>query len=1213
MTPRLTIRLGLFAIYLCIGSSNTSAALLSYEGFVYTAGESLTNASAQGSGGSFGWGGRWTGANAANATNAANSLFYTDTAGNVLVTNGGSVVIGAPGGTTGNSQPSRSFNLGTLSGSTYSGLTGPGTYWVSFVMQWIGPVTANSPTNQYVRKGDLQFRSGALTNATSAGSATFTVGSPNAGNRIGTPVDTWASWTGGDAVAGVQNTGLAVSSAPLNAPTLVLLRIDLDGTVANDTVYAWFNWTNLSVEPNLNTASTTNNTANEDGWNNIRFDANGGNPSGTNTVLAVDEFRLGDTFADVTPFSAGSVQIPTITVQPADVTTTETYPASFSVSVLGTEPIRYQWYFNTNTLVAWQTNISMTLNSVQPGDAGTYLCIVSNAAGAVASSPATLTVLAPIAPGITTQPQAWSNAVGFPATFTVSATGSEPLKYQWYFNTNTPLSGRTNATLSFLIASTNDAGVYSVIVTNKFGSITSDFAALTIVAFGAAQLPGFPGADGAAKLASGGRGGIVYHVTKLNSALDDPQRASPGTLLYGLSDANFPGGQPRTIVFDIAGVFHLGNGDRPDWDSMGNAWDSQSRQSISAKNLTIAGQTAPGPVIIMGGTLKPSGSNIVIRNITIAAGYGMKSFWEPPPKLPPTVGTLPTSFTMDAIDVSGQNIMLDHLDALYCTDEAISCNEFADNLTIQYCNNAQGQNYDGHGYGHLLQPDTDHKLSFLHNLDAHLTSRLPRVGTEFGLGSLNDFRNNVTYNWNASQPGYAGGNQYSKNNFIQNFYLAGKGGDSSWNSTSSGGTGIFNGGSAAYTSVYTDGNLRDINKDSDPDDTSSADGQYTASAFQAAAYDINIGVTLSAKESFTNVLRYVGSRWWERDYDFTLGNTNAINTPNERLIHEVITGTGRINAWADDPYNSDPNEGVEWRSLWALRATNGVAPFNRPAGWDTDGDGMPDAWEIAHGLNPNVANNNGDFDNDGYTDLEEYLNEIAAWPAPGTILFTGENNNRYARIFNWRVNGVAVNVANLGNLTTFSFWQPSRYDSVLVSNQTAIVDAVGQHAGILKLSNNATLHITNGWLNVATKLENGAGCNTLISQAGSLTASNLVNAGMLRLTGTAGLNISGTFTNTGTLDVMTWTGTLPGGLVNLGTILDRSLIVMTAYGLSGGDFTATIQGYTGHTYQFQYRDELTSGTWQNVGSPVAGANAPLLFTHANGTSADQRFYRVSVD
>src|SRR5215469_11935182 len=81
------------------------AALLAYDGFAYPAGDSLTNSSAQGSGGSFGWAARWTGANNSFATNAAASLGYADPLGNVLVTNGGSEVIGVPAGTTANAQP----------------------------------------------------------------------------------------------------------------------------------------------------------------------------------------------------------------------------------------------------------------------------------------------------------------------------------------------------------------------------------------------------------------------------------------------------------------------------------------------------------------------------------------------------------------------------------------------------------------------------------------------------------------------------------------------------------------------------------------------------------------------------------------------------------------------------------------------------------------------------------------------------------------------------------------------------------------------------------------------------------------------------------------------------------------------------------------------------------------------------------------------------
>jgi hypothetical protein len=754
---------------------------------------------------------------------------------------------------------------------------------------------------------------------------------------------------------------------------------------------------------------------------------------------------------------------------------------------------------------------------------------------------------------------------------------------------------------------------------------------LTVVQAGRAFLPAFPGADGAAKYASGGRGGIVYHVTKLDRNFN---HAEVGTLRYGLTDGNFPSSVPRTIVFDVAGVFWLGRyGAESNYD---NGWNAgQSRYNLSG-NTTVAGQTAPGPVIIMGGVTKAGSTNTVIRNVMFAPGYGMQGFHEPP--TPPTPGDFPDSYVYDALDISGQNILMDHLTTVYITDEAISCNELANNLTIQNCNISQGQNYPqadaeatnvvytGHALAHLLQAGSNAKVSVLDNLYAHNKGRLPRVGSEVGTGAFNDFRNNVFYNW-LGTAGTGASGQPSFNNFINNFYLVGPGGENPVGGTNylivtnTGGTGIFNGSSASDTRAYVSGNVKDTNLDGDPYDTSSADASYTAITAASAAYDVNIGVTLSAQNALTNVLRYVGSRWWDRPYVFTLGNTNAIVTNNiavyidERLIKETFTGSGMIKAWADDPFNDDPSEGVEWRSLLAFRAdkTTGAAPFNRPAGWDTDGDGMPDAWEIEHGLDPNVANNNGDFDNDGYTDLEEYLNEVAAWPAPGVILFTSSASSRYAEIFNWQVNGVVVNIAGT-NTTTFSLWQPSRYDTVLISNRTVIVDAVGQHAGTLQLTNSATLNLTNGWLNVANKCENGSGCTITVQSPGSLRVTNsLVNRGTLRLTGNASLFTGGSFTNTGTLDIMTWNGTLPAGLVNTGTILNRSLIIISSSEVSGSNFTATIQGYAGHNYQLQYCDDLASGSWQNVGSRAAGAGVPINFAHSGGGAGQQRFYRVAVN
>jgi len=1193
---------------------------MAYEGFNYPAGDSLTNSSAQGSGGSFGWSGRWTGANTSFATNSALSLTYTDPLGNTLTTNGGSVIIGIPAGATANAQPSRSFNFGTLTGTTYSGLTGPGTYWVSFIMQWVGPVTAGSTTNQYVRKGDLAFRTGSTTNASSTGTAIVAVGSPNANNRFGTPIDTWATWSGNDAGAGVNNTGLAASTAPLNAPTFVLMRIDLDGSSAVDTVYTWFNWTNLNSEPVISTANVTNNSVNDDGLNNIRFDANGGNAAGTNTVLAVDEIRLGNLFSDVTPNTAILIPLPTITANPHDATATLSYTATFNVAAVGPGPLTYQWYLNTNTLLLNQTNTSLVINNVQYTDAGAYTCVVANGGGAVTSSVANLTVLVPVLPAITSEPVDLTNAIGFPATFTFGVSGTAPLIYQWYDN-NVLVANQTNATLLFTIASSNDAGAFFAIATNNFGAVTSSVVHLSVSPFAPSQLPSFPGADGAGKLTSGGRGGTVYHVTVLDQNLSDDR---PGTLRYGLQNVS----GPKTIVFDVAGTFWLGiYGSASNYD---NGWDTTSRFTISS-DTTIAGQTAPGPVIIQGGQIKEGGNNVIIRNITCAAGYGMRGYQVPPAL--PAVGDFPDTFTFDCIDISGHSLMIDHVTTLYNTDEAVSCNELTYDCTVENCNISQGQNYpqidpeendtwSGHALAQLWEPAPGGKTTVENNLFAHMAGRLPALGG----GGITDYRNNVVYNW-FNEAGYESRND-SYNNFLGNYYLAGPGGYGEESLTSSniiyktGGNLVFYGqGLPVY--IYPSGNIRDIDHNGIAQFYMTADDNYQASLIVTQAYDVSIGLTLSAADTYTNVLRHAGSRWWERPYDFRIGNTNAITTDdmnayvNERLIRETVTGTGNIIAWADDPFNSDPNEGVEWRELLALRAdpVTGAAPYNRPANWDTDGDGMPDYWELDHGLNPNdPSDGNGDYDGDGYSNLEKYLNEIAAWPSPVPVLFTGDKNGRYAEVFNWHVSSQSVNITNRGNVTTYSYWEPSRYDAAIISSNTVLVDAVGQHAGTLFLTNGATLNITNGWLRIANCLDVDAGSTNNLSATGQLViTNNLVNRGTLRLTGGSVLSVGGTFTNTGVLDVMTWNGTLPVNLVNLGTILDSSLIRLTSPQVQGGDFQATIQGYDGHSYQLQYRNDLLSGQWLNTGGSIVGADVPITLVHAGGVANGQRFYRVTVN
>jgi hypothetical protein len=576
-------------------------------------------------------------------------------------------------------------------------------------------------------------------------------------------------------------------------------------------------------------------------------------------------------------------------------------------------------------------------------------------------------------------------------------------------------------------------------------------------------LPAFPGADGAAARITGGRRGAVYHVTKLDTDFND---VAVGTLRYGLTMLT----GPRTIVFDVSGVIHLGRSAVSGWDANGNGWDTQSRLNIPS-DTTIAGQTAPGPIIIMGGTVKPGGNNIIIRNVTFAVGYGSRTFDEP--GKPPVAGDFPDSYVYDALDISGTNVMVDHVTAIYGTDETVSMNELANNVTIQFCTIAQGQNYPqadaeatsttytGHALGSLLQAGSNAKISVLHNLYAHLKGRLPRVGTESGalttagVGPYNDFRNNVFYNW-LGTAGTGASGQFSQNNFIGNFYLAGPGGDNPSGGTSTaitnsaGGTSIFNGSDATNIKVYQSGNLKDTNKDSDANDgTALANSDFGSSSFQSAAYTQTpyYGATDDAATAFMRVTDYAGARWWSRA---------AVDT---RLVSETRAGTGRIVAWADDPFNSSASEGTEWRALVATPAVS------RPAGFDTDNDGMPDTWETAHGFNPAVADDTGDADGDGYTNLEEYLNELAAWPATAELMFTGKRSVRYAEIQNWRVRG--------GPST--ALWQPSALDRAVIASGTAIVDAPGQHAGSLQIGAPAALTVTAGWLEVAGTLQIGSG------------------------------------------------------------------------------------------------------------------------------------------
>jgi len=178
---------------------------------------------------------------------------------------------------------------------------------------------------------------------------------------------------------------------------------------------------------------------------------------------------------------------PAITNQPVDVTTNIGATVLLSVSATGFAPLTYRWWFNDTNLVS--TSNTVRLVNVSTNNAGTFFAIVTNVAGAATSQVATLSVIDDgsepvIAPVILTNPQNQTVNLGDAAIFSVAASGTPPLSYQWQFIvTNQPLTSLPNATnsshaVNYALAA--DAGNYRVVVTNAGGAVTSSFASLTV-------------------------------------------------------------------------------------------------------------------------------------------------------------------------------------------------------------------------------------------------------------------------------------------------------------------------------------------------------------------------------------------------------------------------------------------------------------------------------------------------------------------------------------------------------------------------------------------------------------------------------------------------------------------------------------------------------------------------------------------------------------
>jgi alkyl sulfatase BDS1-like metallo-beta-lactamase superfamily hydrolase len=251
----------------------------------------------------------------------------------------------------------------------------------------------------------------------------------------------------------------AITAQPTNqtvsAGSTVYFQVSASGS-SPLTYQWWFNGTN-AVGTSTNTLTLTNVQSSLVGGYSVTVTNFAGTVTSTVASLTVQ-----------TP--------PTLTQQPSSLVVVQGAAAAFSVGVSGDPPLAYQWRFNSSP-IAGATSSSYNVSGAMVANAGLYDAVVDNPYGSVTSAVARLTVLVP--PAITAQPTNQTVTVGSTVNFQVIASGNSPLSYQWWFNSTNALGASTN-TLTLTNVQTNQAGAYSVMVSNLAGTVTSVVATLTV-------------------------------------------------------------------------------------------------------------------------------------------------------------------------------------------------------------------------------------------------------------------------------------------------------------------------------------------------------------------------------------------------------------------------------------------------------------------------------------------------------------------------------------------------------------------------------------------------------------------------------------------------------------------------------------------------------------------------------------------------------------
>lgn len=459
-----------------------------------------------------------------------------------------------------------------------------------------------------------------------------------------------------------------------------------------------------------------------------------------------------------------------------------------------------------------------------------------------------------------------------------------------------------------------------------------------------AKIPAFPGAEGGGMYTAGGRGGKVYVVTSLEDN-------GPGTFREALE-----AGGARIVVFNVSGIIKL-----------------KDPISIRAPYITIAGQTAPGDgVCIAGESVDIDTHDVIIRHMRFRRGEV-------------NVLRRDDAISGDAIG----NIIIDHTSTSWGLDETLSLyrnmwspepkrwpNRAPEklptvNITVQNSIMAETLDTYNHAFGSTFGGLNS---TMARNLFANNISRNPSIGMWGDVA----FVNNVLYNWwNRTMDG---GDYRSMWNIINNYYKPGpitpedkpiryriaKPEQGSIDST-------------IFGRVYAHGNVTEGNNVVSKNNW--AGGIQLGMPHEKAKKYFDF---IRSREPFP--MKQVTIKTAQEAYNWVIENVGATiprrDAVDKRIIKEVMTGVVEYEDGLDHKetgFNKRrlPKDSYKKGIITSIDQVGGYPEYKGTPYKDSDGDGMPDWWEIKYGLDPNDPSDaNGDMNGDGYTNIEMFINGI---------------------------------------------------------------------------------------------------------------------------------------------------------------------------------------------------------------------------------------------